>query len=96
MGDIADVNKAIQYFQESVDRTPSDHPERTRRLLNLGIGYHARYQRARSPADIGIAIQCYQESVDQTPLGHPGRAARLVSLEAGYNDRHNEQETLGI
>lgn len=36
---MADLEIAIQRWQEALDTTPADHPDRARRLQNLGIGY---------------------------------------------------------
>lgn len=36
-GDTTDLEKAIELFQESLDKTPSGHPEKTSRLLILEL-----------------------------------------------------------
>ena len=42
---MADLEAAIQRYQEALDATPADHPDRASRLFNLGIEYCKRYQR---------------------------------------------------
>ncbi|KAH6865356.1 hypothetical protein B0T10DRAFT_569795 [Thelonectria olida] len=38
-----DLQVAIQRFQDVVDLTPDDDPDRAGRLQDLGIGHHDRY-----------------------------------------------------
>ena len=52
---MTDLETAIQQYQEAVDATPADHPDRARRLQSLGIGYRDRYQ--RTGATIHLFLQ---------------------------------------
>jgi tetratricopeptide (TPR) repeat protein len=85
---MADLEIAIQRYEEALDTTPADHPDRARRLKSLGIGYHDRYQRTGAITDLEIAIQRFQEALDATPADHPDRANRLQDLGIGYRDRY--------
>jgi len=85
---MADPEMAIQRFQEAVNATPADHPDRAGRLHDLGSVDHERYQRTGSMADLETIIQRYQEAIDMTPADHPDRARRLHSLASGYGDRY--------
>ena len=85
---MADVEIAIQRFQEAIDATSADHPDRAKWLNSLGIGYQDRYQRTGAKADLEKAIERYQEAVDATPADDPDRAGRLHSLGSGYQDRY--------
>ena len=86
---MTDLDTAIQRYHEALHATtPADHPDRARRLDNLGIGYHNRYQRTGTIADLDTAIQRSQEALDTTPEDHPGRAGRLDNLGIGYRDRY--------
>ena len=88
----ADLDIAIQLFQELLDATPADHPDRAHRLERLGIGYNDQYLRTGATADLNTAIQLYQESLNTTPADHPDRAFRLQNLGTGYEDRHRRIE----
>lgn len=57
---MADLDIAIQQYQEAVDTTPVDHRGRTSRVQDLGVGYGNRYQREGAIVDLEIAIQRYQ------------------------------------
>lgn len=61
-----DINTAIQKLQEAFDITPSDHPDRARRLHSLGGGYQYRYQRTGVMTDLDTAIQRFQEALDHS------------------------------
>jgi hypothetical protein len=86
--DKADLDTVIQYLQESVIQTPSNHPHRSRQFLNLGTGYYDRYQRTGERADLDIAISHLQDSIHQTPLDHLDRARWLLTLGNGYHERY--------
>ena len=77
---MADLDTAIQRFQEALDATPADHPDRAGRLQSLGLGYRDRYQRIGTETDLDAAIQQFLESIRLTPDDHPDRAGRLESL----------------
>ena len=92
---MTDLDTAIQRYHEALHATtPADHPDRARRLDNLGIGYHDRYQRTGTMADLDTAIQRSQEAVDATPADHPDRARRLDNLGIGYHDRYQRTGTI--
>ncbi len=56
---IADLEVAIQQYQEALDTTPDDHPNRADRLQNLRARYGNRYSQTGAIEDIEIAIQQY-------------------------------------
>lgn len=65
-GAIADLETAIQRFQEALDATPADHPDRAGRLNNLEIEYDDRFKRIGAMTDLETTIQRYQEALDQS------------------------------
>jgi tetratricopeptide (TPR) repeat protein len=86
--DKADLNKAIQYLQESINLSPLVHPNRSRQRLNLGTGFYDRYQRTSERADLNMAISHLLDSIHQTPLDHLDRARRLFTLGNRYHERY--------
>jgi len=62
---MTDLEAAIQRFQEALDATPTNHPDRAVRLHSLGLGYRDRYQRTGTMADLETAIQRSQEALGQ-------------------------------
>jgi tetratricopeptide (TPR) repeat protein len=85
---MADLKTAIQRYQEALDTTPADHPDRAGQLYSLGNEYQDRYRRTGVMADLETAIQRFQEALDATPSHHPERAARLYGLGTEYSDRY--------
>lgn len=63
---MADLDTAFQHYQEALDRTPADHPERAGRLQYLGAGHHDRYQATGAMAEFDTAIQQFQEALDHS------------------------------
>jgi hypothetical protein len=63
---MGNLETSIQQFQEALNRTPTDHPDRARRLQDLGIGYHDRYRATGAMADLDTAIQRFQEALNNS------------------------------
>ncbi|KAJ7077345.1 CHAT domain-containing protein [Mycena epipterygia] len=94
MGDLDDLQVALQTKKEAVDLTPEGHPDRADRLQSLAESFTDQYQRLRELDDIEAALQLNQEAVDLTPEGHPDRAGRLQSLAVSFTDRYRRQGEL--
>ncbi|RPA96126.1 hypothetical protein L873DRAFT_1791754 [Choiromyces venosus 120613-1] len=45
MGDLDDLQKAIEHIEEAVTATPQDHPDRAYKYNNLGTCFESRYFR---------------------------------------------------
>jgi tetratricopeptide (TPR) repeat protein len=88
IGDIADLETAIQLFQETFHATPDNHPHRASRLQDIGTRYYDRYHRIEVMADLESAIQRFQEALNATSDNHPDRAGRLYGLGTGYRDKY--------
>ncbi len=89
------LETAIQRFQEALDATPDNHPDRARRLHNVGIGHYDRYLKARAIEDLEISIQRFQEAVNATPKNDPNWARRVQSLGAGYGEKMHQNRGHG-
>ena len=77
---MVDLETAIQRFQEALDATPVDHPDRADRLGSLGAGYGDRYQRTGTMADLETAIQRFQEALNHSsaPVTDRLKAGRML------------------
>ena len=85
---MADLDTAIQQYQEALDRTPADHPEQASQFQSLAIAYYNKYLALGAIADLEIAIQQCQKSLDRTPAGYPEQASRFQSLGNAYRSRY--------
>ncbi|KAJ7660997.1 CHAT domain-containing protein [Mycena rosella] len=61
LGDLKDLEAALQKAQEVADLTPADHPERARRLTSLAASLDSRYQMLGDLKDLQAALQMRQE-----------------------------------
>jgi hypothetical protein len=77
---IEDLETAIQRYQDALNTTPEDHPDRAHRLQNFGAGYHDRYKKTGAMADLETAVQRCQDALEATPEDHLDRGRRLQNL----------------
>ncbi|EXL65084.1 hypothetical protein FOPG_18678 [Fusarium oxysporum f. sp. conglutinans race 2 54008] len=79
IGDIVDLEEAIQALQQSVNLTLEGH-DRTARLNDLANMFSLRYQRKGETRDLEEAIRLARYLVDSTLEDDPNRAAILNNL----------------
>ncbi|EFY88848.1 TPR Domain containing protein [Metarhizium acridum CQMa 102] len=85
---MADLNMALQHFQEALSITPEDYEDRAERLETLGLIHQDRFFQEGEEADLDKGFQYLQEAVNITPEDDPERAGRLHHLGLGYQDRY--------
>jgi len=83
-GDLADLTKALECYQQAVDLTPA----KAMYLNNLGNGLRDRYARTGDLADLTKALECYQQAVELTPANSPDKAMYLNNLGNGLRARY--------
>jgi len=88
-GRLPDLERAIQLWQQAVQLTPPDSPDRPMYLSNLGNGLNDRYIHTGSMADLDEAIRITQEAVQLTSEDSPERPGYLTSLGNGLKDRYS-------
>ncbi|KAF8127523.1 CHAT domain-containing protein, partial [Mycena galopus ATCC 62051] len=88
VGDLKDLEAALQASQEAVDLTPSEDPEKPEQLHGLAILLAERCQRLGDLKDLEAALQRKQEAADLTPLGHPDRPGQLKSLAISLREQY--------
>ena len=60
-GNLTDLEAAIGTYQQVVQATPPDSPDRSRYLNNLGVGLRDLYSRSGNLADLEAAITAWEE-----------------------------------
>ncbi|KAJ7203263.1 hypothetical protein GGX14DRAFT_544315 [Mycena pura] len=88
LGNIRDLEAALQTSQEVVNLTPKESPDRGGRLQSLAMSFTDRYQRLGNPADLDSALRTNQEAVVLTPQDYPDRGGRLQSLAICFTYRY--------
>src|SRR5947207_10343309 len=77
---LADLNMVITIYDHIMVSMPSNHPDRSRRLNNLGVALSRRFERTGSMNDLDRAIEMNQEAVVLTPENYPTRGIYLNNL----------------
>ncbi|KAJ7192873.1 CHAT domain-containing protein [Mycena pura] len=87
LGDLQDLEAALQKFQGAVELTPKGHPDLPQLMQHLGTGLHDRFQRLGDLQDLEAALQKFEEAVELSPKGHPNLPQLMRSLGEGFNER---------
>ncbi|KAJ7487957.1 CHAT domain-containing protein [Mycena latifolia] len=90
LGEIKDLEAALQTNRAAVDLTPESHPERAARLASLAGSYSDRYHRLGELKDLEAALQIKQKALNLTLEEDPERANRLASLAVSLTDRYQK------
>jgi tetratricopeptide (TPR) repeat protein len=94
LGDLQDLETALQTMQKVVELTPHKDPNRATLLQNLAVSLTERYKRLRNPKDLETSLQKQQEAVDLTADAHPNRALQLQSLATSLRERYHRLRDL--
>ncbi|CUA78376.1 DNA double-strand break repair Rad50 ATPase [Pyrococcus horikoshii OT3] [Rhizoctonia solani] len=86
LGELADLERAIECFSRALALTPDGHPDMSHRHASLGVSYTDRYQRLGELADLEKAIECHSRALELTPDGHPDMSRRHASLGVSYGN----------
>ncbi|KAI1322799.1 hypothetical protein F5Y16DRAFT_385466 [Xylariaceae sp. FL0255] len=81
---MTDLEEAIKIFQQAVDATPENYPDRAIILTNLRNRLNNRYSRTGTMADLEEAIKTARKAVEATPEDHPDRARWPTSKKQIY------------
>jgi hypothetical protein len=87
-GRVADLNRAVEWWHQALELTPSNSPDRPIYLNNLGIALRSRYSRTGELADLEVAISAYQQALELTPSNSPDRPRYLNNLGIGLRSRY--------
>ncbi|KAF8215097.1 CHAT domain-containing protein [Mycena galopus ATCC 62051] len=88
LGNVADLEIALQKNQEALALIPADHPHRAYILEALAESFMFRYQRFGDLVDLETAVQKFEEVVALTPSGHPDRPRHLQALAGSLTDQY--------
>ncbi|KIJ26862.1 hypothetical protein M422DRAFT_272008 [Sphaerobolus stellatus SS14] len=77
---MTDLNQSVLKFQEAVQLTPVDHPDKPTLLNNLGNSLFRQFERLGDMTDLNQSVLKLQEAVQLTPDGHPYKPSMLNNL----------------
>lgn len=84
MGDIADLEDAINIARQAIDSTPHD----AALLSNLSRMFENRYWRIGNTADLEEAIRVARQAINLTPSENPIQATLLSNLGNKLHNRY--------
>ncbi|KAG8708943.1 hypothetical protein FRC08_018623 [Ceratobasidium sp. 394] len=88
LGQLSDLDMAIDCKQQAVSLTPPDHPGWPKRLGSLGNAYHTRYETLRELPNLEMAIVFQTQAVALMQDDHPERSACLSNLGISHHRRY--------
>ncbi|KAJ6530250.1 CHAT domain-containing protein [Mycena capillaripes] len=88
LGDMSDLESALQKYQEILDLTPADSSLRARALLNLALSFGDRYQRLHDLPDLKAAMENSQTALGLIPTDHPLKRTILYHSASYFQQRY--------
>lgn len=79
-GELADIDRAIEYLCQAVLHAPNGHPLKSKCLNNLGCSYGSRFECLGELDDINNAIEYQNQAVLLTTDNNEDKATRLNNL----------------
>ncbi|KAG8761817.1 hypothetical protein FRC11_012897 [Ceratobasidium sp. 423] len=87
LGDIEDVNMAIEYREKAVGISPEGHSRLPELLNKLGISYLDRFSELKDSADLDYAIQHISRAISMLPDSDFNRPIWDNNLGVAYSQR---------
>ncbi|KAG8679706.1 hypothetical protein FRC11_003390, partial [Ceratobasidium sp. 423] len=87
LGDLSDLEKAIECDSRALALTPDGHPHLPSRLANLGGSHMRRFEHLGDFSDVEKAIECQSRALALTPDGHPHLPGLLANLGVSHKHR---------
>ncbi|KEP49977.1 aromatic di-alanine and TPR containing protein [Rhizoctonia solani 123E] len=87
LGELADLEKAIECFARALALTPDGHPGMSHRYASFGVSYTQRFQRLGELADLEKAIEYNTRALALTPDSHRDMSGHHANLGISYSDR---------
>ncbi|KEP46119.1 aromatic di-alanine and TPR containing protein [Rhizoctonia solani 123E] len=87
MGELSNLESAIEYQSRALALTPDGHPDLPSRLANLGVSHSFRFKRLGELSDLENAIEYESRALALTPDGHPDLPSTLDNLGVSQSDR---------
>ncbi|EUC55398.1 aromatic di-alanine and TPR containing protein, partial [Rhizoctonia solani AG-3 Rhs1AP] len=87
LGDLGDLEKAIEYESRALALTPDGHPRLPGRFANLGSSHSYRFKHLGDLTDLEKAIEYHSRALVLTSDGHPNLSIHLANLSASHIHR---------
>ncbi|KAL5632245.1 hypothetical protein ACGC1H_000296 [Rhizoctonia solani] len=87
LGELSDLENAIEYLSRALTLTPDRHPHLPGILVNLGLFHGDRFERLGKLSDLENAIKYQSRALALTPKGHPHLPRTLANLAVSHEIR---------
>ncbi|CAE6465909.1 unnamed protein product [Rhizoctonia solani] len=87
LGELKDVEQAVEYGYLEVSLMTPGHPELPSRLANLAASHSYRFQRLGELGDLEKAIKCGGYAATLAPYDHPHLPGLLTNLGVSHKNR---------
>ncbi|CCO34723.1 hypothetical protein BN14_08830 [Rhizoctonia solani AG-1 IB] len=87
LGNLDDIEKAIEYGNRALDMTPKEHPRMATQLTCLGAYYHDRFRQLENLDDMEKSIDFHVRALGLTDEDHPQLSFRLGNLGISHSVR---------
>ncbi|EPQ50568.1 hypothetical protein GLOTRDRAFT_96845 [Gloeophyllum trabeum ATCC 11539] len=88
-GDVADIDKTLEYHQRALENTPEDHPDFARWVYHLGTARQLRHERTRDRDDLERVLACYQKAIRHAPPDYDNISEWYNSLGQAHFMRYD-------
>ncbi|KAJ6617152.1 CHAT domain-containing protein [Mycena sp. CBHHK59/15] len=88
LGELQDLESALENDQAAAKLTPADHPDLPQRLQSHAVSFGHRYRRLGDLQDLASALENDQAAVKLTPADHPDLPQRLQNLAVSFKERY--------
>ncbi|KAF7366555.1 CHAT domain-containing protein [Mycena sanguinolenta] len=80
LGNLLDINRAIEMLKDAVQLTPDGHPDKPSWLNNLGNSLLRRFEQLGDLDDLNQSVLRFEAAIALTPDGHPDIPSQLNNL----------------
>ncbi|MEA3341470.1 MAG: CHAT domain-containing protein, partial [Chloroflexota bacterium] len=94
-GELSDLARAIEVYEQAVEQTPTGSPDLPSRLNNLGTGLRARYARTGELSDLARAIEVYETACQKGQDAALEEALRAARNWGGWASEREEWAEAG-
>ncbi|KAL5634428.1 hypothetical protein ACGC1H_002473 [Rhizoctonia solani] len=95
LGELSDLEKAIEHSSRALALTPASHPELSHRLSNLAASHSSRFMLLSESIDLEKAIEHQSRAIMVAPDGYPRLSTMLTNLGALHNYQFQQLGELG-
>ncbi|CAE6477967.1 unnamed protein product [Rhizoctonia solani] len=87
LGELPDIEKAVENISSVVTLIPDDHPDLPSQLMNLGVSYGDRFRCLDDLDDLKRAVECTSRAIALVSDDHPLLPSLQMNMGVFYYDQ---------